>query len=115
MVGLVKISKLVLLPVKILLLLIFVYYHQELFSHVVNFEVLPFDPLLSDVHSVVSVALISLPMKNDINHYCTDERDLTAKSRTKLKKENKNSYFDTLDASSVFDLDNRLTELASSD
>ena len=54
-------------------------------------------------------------MKNDINHSCTDEPDLTAKSRTKLKKENKNSYFDTLDASSVFDLDNRLTELASSD
>ena len=50
-------------------------------------------------------------MKNDINHSCTDEPDLTAKSRTKLKKENKNSYFDTLDASSVFDLDIRLQSL----
>ena len=44
---------------KILLLLIIVYYHPELFSHVVNFKILPFDPLLSDVHSVVGVELIS--------------------------------------------------------
>ena len=44
---------------KRLLLFIIVYYHPELFSHVVNFEVLPFDPLLIDVHSVVSVESIS--------------------------------------------------------
>ena len=32
-----------------------------------------------------------------------------------MEKEHKELYFDTLDANTVFDLDNRLTELASSD
>ena len=87
----------------------------ELFSHVVNFEILPFDPLLSDVHSVVCVEFISKPVKNDSNHSCSNEPDMTAKSRTKWKKEHKELFIDTLDANAVFDLDNRLTELASSD
>ena len=26
----------------------------ELFTHVINFEILPFDPLLSDVHSAIN-------------------------------------------------------------
>ena len=54
-------------------------------------------------------------MKNDSNHSCSNEPDLTAKSRTKWKKEHKELFIDTLDANAVFDLDNRLTELAPSD
>ena len=54
-------------------------------------------------------------MKNDGNHSCTNEPDLTAKSRTKWKKEHKELCFDTLDANAIFDLDNWLIELAFSD
>ena len=55
-------------------------------------------------------------MKKDSNHSCLNGPDLTAKSRTKWKKEHKELFFDTLDANAVFFyLDNRLTELASSD
>ena len=31
----------------------------ELFSYVSNFEILPFDPLLSDVHNGIAVEFIS--------------------------------------------------------
>ena len=81
----------------------------ELFSHVENFEILPFDPLLSDVHSVVCVEFISKPLKNDSNHSCSNEPDLTAKSQTKWKKEHKELFIDTLDANAVFDLNILLT------
>ena len=52
----------------------------ELFTHVINFEVLPFDPLLSDVHSALGVEFISKTFKNDSKHSHSNEPDLTAKS-----------------------------------
>ena len=35
----------------------------ELFSYVSNFEILPFDPLLSDVHNGIAVEFISKPLQ----------------------------------------------------
>ena len=40
---------------------------QELFTHVINFEVLPFDPLLSDVHSALGVEFIIKPLRMTAN------------------------------------------------
>ena len=34
----------------------------ELFLYVSNFEILPFDPLLSDVHNGIAVEFISKPL-----------------------------------------------------
>ena len=65
----------------------------ELFTHVINFEVLPFDPLLSDAHSALGVEFISKTFKNDSKHSRSNEPDLTAKSRTKLKKRTEGIVF----------------------
>ena len=41
--------------------------------------------------------------------------DLTAKSQTKWKKEHKELFFDSLNYNASLDMNNRLTEFASSD
>ena len=38
----------------------------ELFSYVSKFEILPFDPLLSDVHNGIAVEFISKPLQQTV-------------------------------------------------
>ena len=50
----------------------------ELLSYVSDFEILPFDPLLSDVHNGIDVEFLSKPNKQNV-HLVEDEEQVTKK------------------------------------
>ena len=81
----------------------------ELFSYVSNFEILPFDPLLSDIHNGIAVEFLSKPYKQDI---VVTEEQITTKC--KWANEKKDTFIDALDLLSLLELEHKMSDIMSS-
>ena len=80
----------------------------ELFSYVSNFEILPFDPLCSDVHNGVVVEFLSKPLKIAV----IDNEEPSVK-KCKWSSDKKEVFFNAIDLLSVLDLEHKMAEILS--
>ena len=60
----------------------------EMFSYVSHFEILPFDPLLSDIHKGIAVEFLSKPLKTNI-----PETEVQSTTKCKWLNEKKKNPF----------------------
>ena len=71
----------------------------ELFWYVSNFEILPFDPLLSDVHNGIAVEFISKPLQQIVVQ--TEEHST---KKRKWSHEKKDTFSNAIDLLSVLEV-----------
>lgn len=81
----------------------------ELFSYESNFEILPFDPLFSDVHNGIVVEFLSKPLKVD-DAVSTEQPDV---KKCKWSNDKRESFMNDIDLLSVLDLEDRLSTILS--
>ena len=72
------------------------------------FQILPFDPLLSDMHNGVSVECISNPVKS--NFVENEEQNA---QKVKWIKENKDSFVNAIDLNTVLLLEENISKVSS--
>ena len=82
----------------------------ELFSYVSNFEILPFDPLLSDVHNGIAVEFISKPLQQIVVQ--TEEQSTKKVNGQARKKILFQMQFELL---SVLELEHTMPDIISSE
>ena len=82
----------------------------ELFSYVSNFEILPFDPLLSDVHNGIAVEFLSKPVQADV--FEVEEQPT---KKCKWSNEKKETFINSLDLLSVLELEHKMSDILSTD
>lgn len=79
----------------------------ELFSYVSDFEILPFDPLLSDVHNGITVNFISKPLKHHIV-----ENEVNSVQKPKWVNENRDLFVNSINAESLLNMEQKILNIS---